>query len=636
MSQIFGAINPLDPAGAAALLANMGRLQRRSSQAPATTWTDASGRGGLGGLFSREHGCMGTLPTVAGPPGAWLLDGEIYRLSPSAEAAWREHRGDLLDPHGAEPGRPPLAYAIPLLYARFGSDFVSHLDGSFCVALHDPRQRTLILANDRFATRAMYWSHYGGAFLFASELKGLLAASFLPRTIDIRALSEFFAFNRVLGDRTLLEHVRRLAPATRLEYDSASGALEQHVYWTPVDDVARRLPLSPQRLDAMTAAFRRSVILRSPPESRVGISLSGGLDSRVIAAIMAGERRPVHTCTTGIVGCADQRLARRVARAASASHSFYALTREMVQRYVDALHTAIRLTDGMVLVGGFPAGLTQVFCDEHRIDILLRGHGGENARLQDAWPFQVNDAVLTMRSRSELLGHLRRVLWTTPPQVDWPRLFPDAHLRPAEALADASLSELLGQFPADLTPAETMNLLYLSQVDATGPPATRSGLRAHTEMGLPYLDYPFISLILATDARERCGPTIQHGIIRRTAPSLMRIPNSNTGAPLDASSLRLTVTDKLNTLMRRLQLPGFRHYHYMELWIKDLLAAQVDALVLDKRTLSRGLYDPRYLTRLVGDSRSDTSMSRLLNLVVNLEIWFRLFCDGEALTENTA
>jgi len=112
----------------------------------------------------------------------------------------------------------------------------------------------------------------------------------------------------------------------------------------------------------------------------------------------------------------------------------------------------------------------------------------------------------------------------------------------------------------------------------------------------------------------------------------MSISNSNTGAPLDASSLRLALMDKFNSIMRRLQVPGFRHYHYMELWIKNFLSEQVRALVLDSRTLSRGLYDREYLSQLVERARTDASLSRLLNLIVNIEIWFRLFCDGEVLT----
>jgi len=624
MSQIFGVVDSRAPSRVAHLIKTMGWVQQRPNQAPAELWADTVKGVGLGRLFTREVGRLARFGDAKGQSGVWLLDGEIYGLSAAARTGLRP-----LEPDDA-PER--FAEAIPSLYERFGSDFPSHLDGSFCVALYDERRQTLILATDRFSTRTFYWAQAGGALLFASELKALLAAPSLSRTIDVQTLSECFAFNRTLGERTLLEAVRRLAPATVLEFDIASRSVKQHAYWQPDDDLHQRLPLSPGRLEAIAEAFCRAVRLRTAGPRRVGVSLSAGLDSRAIVSVIAGDRRAASTCTTGIEGCSDQRLARRLARLSGTSHTFYPLTQQMIRGYLAALRKAILLTDGMVLVGGFPAGLTQLFCDEHRIEMLLRGHGGENARLAEAWPFQATRNVLEMGGRRDLGGFLQTELRTMPRQVDWQRLFPAGGTKPSEERASASLSELLAAYPPGLTAAETMNALYLTQNDAIGPPATRAGLRGHAEMGLPYLDYTFMSLVLATDARERCGAAIHHAIIRRTAPALMKVPNSNTGAPLDASPLRLALTDKFNSLMRRLQLPGFRHYHYMEQWIKNFLAEQVRAILLDERTLSRGLYDRGYLTQLVDRSRGDASMSRLLNLIVNLEIWFRLFCDGEALS----
>jgi asparagine synthase (glutamine-hydrolysing) len=119
--------------------------------------------------------------------------------------------------------------------------------------------------------------------------------------------------------------------------------------------------------------------------------------------------------------------------------------------------------------------------------------------------------------------------------------------------------------------------------------------------------------------------------MRKLAPALLRIGNSNTGAPVDASPLRLYVTDKANTLFRRLGVPGFRHYHYMDEWLQGFLAGQVRAIVLDERTLARGVFPRAYLTEVVASARDDRRLSRLVNFVMNVEVWCRLFLDGEAL-----
>ena len=611
MSQLFGCIHPTDPGSAPAIARSMGRWQQRPSQSPAETWSDPAAGVSLGWLGSREHGRRVALDAADETRGLILLDGEIYRTG-------GDRPGDIAG----------NADALAGLYARSGSGFAADLDGSFALALYDAARKKLVLATDRFSTRTLYWTEAGGSFLFASELKALLGVPWFSPKIDAGAVSECFAYQRILSNRTLLDGVERLPPATILEYDLASGSVKKERYWHPQVDVARREPLSADRIEAIGKAFHDAVLARLP-SANIGVSLSGGLDSRVIVAILAAQKRSAATCTTGMEGCTDERLARRISSIAGVSHYFYALTRDRIQGYVDALRSAVFITDGMILVGGFPGGLAQAFCDDHRIDVLLRGHGGENARLEKAWPFQVDERVLGLRTREDLLAHARGTLSATPRDLDWKRLFPNADVRPTPEAAGAALEGLLSSFAA-LSPAEALSLCYLVQCDSREVPNTRNALRAHADMALPYLDYKFLSEVLATDVSQRCGPAIHLAIVRRYCAPLMKVPNSNTGAPLDASPLRAALSDKLNTLLRKLRFPGFRHYHYMEVWIRDYLAEQVRALILDRRTLDRGLFDREYLKELVEKARGDASLSRLLNLIVNLEIWCRLFLDGEA------
>jgi asparagine synthase (glutamine-hydrolysing) len=612
MAQLFGCIHPRDPAGAAAAARNMGRWQQRPSQSAPEIWTDAATAAGLGAVGSREYGGLTPLEPSGEGRGAILLDGEIYRAATG---------------NGGVPPRGPEA--IGRLHAEAESGVAARLDGSFALAIHDARRKKLILATDRSSTRTLYWARVADGFLFASELKAFLGAPWFRPRLDPAAVSECFAYHRILSNRTLLEGVERLPPATVLEVDLESGSVRKERYWRPEDEVRRREPLSAERLEAISAAFHDAVLARLPA-ANIGVSLSGGLDSRAIVAILAAEHRKAATCTTGMEGCTDERLARRISSIADVAHFFYPLTREKIQGYVEALRAAVFITDGMILVGGFPGGLTQAFCDDHGIDVLLRGHGGENARLEKAWPFQVDDRVLSLRTRDDLLLHARASLSAAPRDLDWGRLFPESESRPTPAAAAAALEALVSSFDGDLSPAELASLLYLAQNDSREVPNTRNALRSHAEMALPYLDYRFLSEVLATAVSERCGPAIHLEIVRRYCPRLMKVPNSNTGAPLDASRLRQALSDKLNTLLRKVRFPGFRHYHYMEVWIRDYLAAEVRALILDERTLGRGLFGRDYLTDLVERARGDASLSRLLNLIVNLEIWCRLFLDGEA------
>jgi asparagine synthase (glutamine-hydrolysing) len=147
-------------------------------------------------------------------------------------------------------------------------------------------------------------------------------------------------------------------------------------------------------------------------------------------------------------------------------------------------------------------------------------------------------------------------------------------------------------------------------------------------MAVPYADDDFLELTLGTTVTDRRDATIHHHLVRTHCPPLMKIANSNNGAPLSASWLRRELTEKFLLLMRRLSLPGFRHYHNVQTWIRNSLRESVRSLLLEQRTLDRGLYDPACLRELLDDAAPPAS-SRILPRLVMLEMWFRMFVDRE-------
>jgi asparagine synthase (glutamine-hydrolysing) len=111
-------------------------------------------------------------------------------------------------------------------------------------------------------------------------------------------------------------------------------------------------------------------------------------------------------------------------------------------------------------------------------------------------------------------------------------------------------------------------------------------------------------------------------------PALMRIPNSNTGAPLDAGPLRLFLTDKLTSLMKRLSVRGFRHYTEFQRWHREGFREHTRKIVFDERTAGRGIYDMDHL-KTVFDLHAEgkKDYGHLLGTIVGLELWFREFVD---------
>jgi asparagine synthase (glutamine-hydrolysing) len=581
----------------------MGERMRRPTQEPASTWLEPTGRGGLGALLGREFGAFGALGGKC--TCCVALDGRL--VSPAADG-------------------PDLLEELVACYRALGTGFVEHLQGSFALALYDVNRQRLVIATDRYSTRPLYWTRLPGGLAFGSELKGFLALPDLAVRIDPAAVASYLRYGRLFGKRTIWRDVIRLPPRTVLEYDRTHDLVRERVYAPTEAVVQQRHALTADRKEALCAAFRRAVLRGYPETGRLGLSLSGGLDSRAILAVIAGENRQVCLRTMGVEGCGDQRVGARLARCTGQSWQFTPLSRQEIGQYVEAMRRYVYLTEGMLMPDGFPGVASVQFADEEKLTVLQRGHGGENARVGDAWPFQVNDEVFRQRTRAELQNYLEQNVAQHP--VAASPLFVDSEIRQAVQEPADTYAGFAAQMDSALTPAEVLSLMYLHINEGGSVCAYRNSLRGYVEMALPYADGNFLELVLGTTVADRRDATIHYHLIRKHCLDLMRIPNSNHGAPLDASRFRRVATEKFLFLMRRLGLAGFRHYHSVETWIRQSLLQSIRALLMEPRTRARGLYDATALNQLL-EGPDTTAGARLLARLVMVEMWFRMFVDRE-------
>src|SRR6185312_10301487 len=108
-----------------------------------------------------------------------------------------------------------------------GEKFFRRLHGTFAAAIWDVRQRRLVLANDRFGMKGLYYATLPGRLVFASEIKALLVDPELSRQLNPRGLAQFFSFSQFLGEDTLLEAVQLLPAAGCLIYTPDEGRLSR-------------------------------------------------------------------------------------------------------------------------------------------------------------------------------------------------------------------------------------------------------------------------------------------------------------------------------------------------------------------------------------------------------------------------
>ncbi|NYF56975.1 N-acetylglutaminylglutamine amidotransferase [Micromonospora purpureochromogenes] len=176
-------------------------------------------------------------------------------------------------------------------YAEWGLDFVDHLIGMFAVAITERDTGRLVLARDRLGIKPLYLAETPGVVRFASTLPALLAGGGVDTAIDPVALAHYLSFHSIVPPpRTILRGVTKLPPATVRVYEP-DGRTHERVYWDPsFTRAAERADWSEQDwqdalLESLTTAVRRRMVADVP----VGVLLSGGLDSSLVVALLAGE-----------------------------------------------------------------------------------------------------------------------------------------------------------------------------------------------------------------------------------------------------------------------------------------------------------------------------------------------------------
>jgi asparagine synthase (glutamine-hydrolysing) len=217
-----------------------------------------------------------------------LLNGEIYNYPElSAELLSRGHKFTTKSD----------TEAIVHLYEEYGEECFARLRGMFAIAIWDSRQRKLLLARDRVGKKPLYYYADRGRIIFGSELKAVLAADGLPRTIDPLALSDYFSFSYVPAPKTIYKNIRKLQPAHYLVV-SANGLRETEYWKLSFSNVRDRS--EGEWCELIRQQLCEATRVRLMSEVPLGAFLSGGLDSSSVVAMMSRlMERPVTTCSIG-------------------------------------------------------------------------------------------------------------------------------------------------------------------------------------------------------------------------------------------------------------------------------------------------------------------------------------------------
>jgi asparagine synthase (glutamine-hydrolysing) len=261
------------------------------------------------------------------------------------------------------------------LYEEMGAACLERLKGMFAFALWDETQQTLFLARDRIGKKPLHYAIYDGGIAFASEIKALLKHPQVVKEIDLSALNKYLTFEYVPAPATIFKSIKKLEPGHYLSYQNGKSEIKK--YWDiPLADYPIGFKTEDEYAEELRDILERAVRSRLVADVPVGVFLSGGIDSGVIAALAAKANRKIECFSIGFdePSFDESSHAKSIAKALGLNHRLKIFnTREMLDN-LDELPNFLDepLADASIL----PSYLLSKVASE-RLKVALSGDGGD-------------------------------------------------------------------------------------------------------------------------------------------------------------------------------------------------------------------------------------------------------------------
>jgi asparagine synthase (glutamine-hydrolysing) len=558
-----------------------------------------------------------------------VFNGEIYNhadLRPRLEAAGHRYhtRSD--------------TETIVHAYEQWGDDCVDHFRGMFAFAIWDAPRRRLLLARDRLGVKPLYWAQAGDRLLFASEIKAILESGLVEARVNEPVLPEVLATRATAGDETLFLGIRKLMPGHVLTF--AEGRIQQRRYWDVPDSPGPSAPARSRAEDAeaFRALLDESVRVRLMSDVPLGVFLSGGIDSSAIAGLMARHVGRLQTFSVAFEdrACNELEYAREVAGAIGAeNHEVIVGERD----FFGALPRLIWHEDEPI---AHPSSVPLFFVSElarRHVKVVLTGEGSDellagygkyprallNWRLGGVYASMVPTALrrglasLTERLPGRIGRYVRRSFLAVEhaPDMAFFDNFAAVNLARQRQLLSPRLQSLLrerayGAVMAAFdqpSPARPLldHLLYAdlkTYLVELLMKQDQMSMAASIESRVPFLDHHLVEFAwrLAPD-RKLSGFTtkriLRDAIADVVPPSILTRPKAGFPVPFGR-------------------------------WLQAGWHSVARDVLLDRRARERDVVEPAAVERLMAAAAHGVhGTSEIVWSLVNLELWFRTFIDGE-------
>jgi asparagine synthase (glutamine-hydrolysing) len=536
------------------------------------------------------------------------------------------------------------------LYEDEGTRMFSLLRGMFALAIWDAPRRTLVLARDRMGQKPLIYRHAQGRLIFASELKALLALpeSIVPRRLEPLALDHYLSYGYVPHPRSILAGIQKLPPAHYAVW--CEGALSIERYWHPGWNQERDRPLE-EDVEELRTTLSDAVQEQMVADVPLGVFLSGGVDSTIIAGLMQrASSRPVQSFAIGFPEASydETRYAELAAHHLGTEHQTFivepkawetlphlawqfdepfadssALPTWYVSRETRRVVTVALTGDaGDELFGGYDRyralALTELF--QRLPKVPRRLLGGTMVRVLP----RSAQSKTRIRGLQRLFEHinepagLRYLGWmTTFDEAQRVALYSDDQLD----LLAAAAAALPGGSQAD--PAD-----FLSKALA-GANRRDQVTRAMVADLVTYLPGDLlvkVDLASMAHSLECRGPFLDHRVVELAAAMpLERKIRLRSGR--SKVVLKLAFSDLLPPAIRKRPKMGFGVP--ISRWFRNELREELREVLLDPVSIGRGIFRPEAVAKMVGEHiEGRCEHSHRLWALLMLELWFRNHVDA--------
>jgi len=497
------------------------------------------------------------------------------------------------------------------LYEEEGSRFFEKLNGLFSGLLIDKRQSKAFLFNDRYGIERIYCHETEDALFFASEAKALLRVLPELREFDQGGVAQFLAFGCTLEGRTLFQGVRLLPTGSVWSFEN--GACNKQKYFSPEMWEAQPTLTAEAFHSRFQETFKRVLPRYLESDSKIGISLTAGLDSRMIMACLPQtEVEPIcYTFSGEKRDTLDVRLAARVAKVCGLQHQILRLGPDFFSDFPSHVDRTVYATDGYL--GSLGA---------HEIYFNNRARALSPVRLNGVFGGEI----------------LRGVSMFKPLPLAHQLLQPDMAKAVTTCVRQWSHN---GEHPITFAAFREIPEKRF---------ATPAASRSQTSFRTPYLDNEIVALAYQAPEAVPTSVDFTLSLIRANNPSLNKIPTDmggmgeaswlasisrrlfskavckldylrNEGLPQHLSKFNSLFTELSSTL----GIAGLHKYLHYRIWFQRELAAYVDTVLKDVQVHHPPFWDSHFLEKMASEHATGRkNYVREIDVVVTLEAVERL------------